>query len=123
MSFWNFIGGFALFSLVWDWFSDFTKRVGGHDSRQFTGYDARIRQLDREVMESRKRVKEYHRLLDHQAALDGYDVDDIEDRIDELESQLDECDMMSDRYDRIQDEIDLLEGRLDDLDHDDPDDG
>lgn len=122
MSFWNFIGGFALFNFVWDWFSDFTKRVDARDSCQFTGYDARIRQLDREVMESRKRVKEYHRLLDRQAALDGYDVDDIEDRIDELESQLDECDMMSDRYDRVQDEIDLLEDRLDYLDHDDHDD-
>lgn len=124
MSFWNFIGEFALINMICNWFSG--KPKPQHQSPTFqpfpdythdAEYKTRIDELQREIEHSKAKIAEYQQVIDSELAygIDDTDVDELQDRIDKLEEQLDRCDVMSDRYDRIQDEIDRLQDRLDDI--------
>ena len=89
MSFWSFMGEFALFNLICNWFSGKPKNSSqwSHQNKNYfgsKGYDARMDEWQRGS-----------------------------DRIDELESMLDDCDIDSDRYDEIIDELDALEDHVD----------
>lgn len=121
MSFWNFLGEFAVFNMICNLFSGKPKppHVSPYQPQQdYTPnpeLEARIEELEQEIKESEKRLAEYQRIIDssHSTDLDDCDIDELQDRIDELESQLDDCDVESGSYDRIQNEIDRLQDRLD----------
>ena len=122
MSFWNFLGEFALFNMICDWFSGKPKSQHQsyppmHDHVHGAEYGTRIEELQREIEHSKAKIAEYQRIVDSEStySIDDADADELQERIDTLEEQLDSCDVMSDRYDRIQDEIDRLQDRLDDI--------
>lgn len=122
MSFWNFLGEFALFNMISNWFSGKPKPQKQpcqpfHDYTHDAEYETRIEELQREIEHSQTKIAEYRRIIDSERVygIDDADADELQDRIDQLEEQLDSCDLMSDRYDRIQDEIDRLQDRLDDM--------
>ncbi len=122
MSFWNFLGGFALFNMICDWFSGKPKSKHRsypllHDNAHDGEYETRIEELQREIELSKAKIAEYQRIVDSENTygIDDADADELQERIDTLEEQLDNCDVMSDHYDRIQDEIDRLQNRLDDI--------
>jgi hypothetical protein len=124
MSFWNYLGGFALFNMICDWFSGKPKSHHQsytllHDHVSDAEYETRIEELQREIEHSKAKIAEYQRIIDSESTygIDDADVDELQERIDVLEEQLDSCDVMSDRYDRIQDEIDRLQDRLDDIEN------
>lgn len=121
MSFWNFLGEFALFNMICNLFSGKPRSQHQsypplHDHIHDTEYETRIEELQREIDHSKMKIAEYQRIIDSERTygIDGADVDALQDRIDKLEEQLDSCDVMSDRYDQIQDEIDQLQDQLDD---------
>lgn len=122
MSFWNFLGEFALFNMICNWFSGKSKPQKQpcqpfDDYTHDAEFETRIEELQREIEHSKTKIAEYQRIIDSEMAygIDNAVVDELQDRIDQLEEQLDGCDVMSDRYDRIQDEIDRLQDRLDDM--------
>lgn len=122
MSFWNFLGGFALFNMICDWFSGKPKSQHqsfppAHYDDRDAEYETRIEKLQREIEHSKAKIAEYQQIVDSESTygIDDADADELQERIDTLEEQLDSCDVMSDRYDRIQDEIDRLQCRLDDM--------
>lgn len=128
MSFWNFIGEFALFNTIWNMFSGKPKHSAQpvHPIHTYTpdaDYQSRIEELNQEIRDSKKRIAEYQRIIDDNRYTDPDfndideidDIDDLQDRIDELEDQLADCDITSERYDRLQDRIDTLQDRLDEL--------
>ncbi|MDE6160605.1 MAG: hypothetical protein K2F77_02985 [Muribaculaceae bacterium] len=122
MSFWNFLGEFALFNMVCKWFSGQSKRQSQpyapfHDYTHDAEYTTRMEELQKEIKHSKAKIAEYQRIIDSDIAhgIDDSDVDELQERIDKLEEQLDNCDVMSNRYYRIQDEIDRLQDRLDDI--------
>lgn len=125
MSFWNFIGKFALVSLIWDLFSNKSRSAERPPYRHNTAYihdplyQNRIDELNQQIKESKMKIAESRKTYgpDIYRDLDDYDIDDIEDRIDELEEQLDACDEMSEEYDLIQDRIDELEDQLEDYEY------
>lgn len=84
MSFWNFIGGFALFNAVCDLFSGKPKRTCVEPKQHFHDYDS----------------GDYLDL--------SSDFDRLQNRINELEERLAETDVMSERYDELRDQIDEL---------------
>lgn len=93
MSFWSFLGEFAVFNAICDLFSS----KPGHNTPsagQSGTYD-------------------YHD--DYQNDFNER-VDELQDRLDDLENRLDNCDIISGRYDEIQYEIDVIQDRLDELD-------
>lgn len=110
MSFWNFLGGLALFDMLGKWFSGKPK---SHlqSSQPMYGYGSDAACSRAEQLNRRPRATD-----SHISDIDDYDIDELQERIDDLESRLDDCDIMSDRYDRIQSEIDMLQARLDDID-------
>lgn len=124
MSFWNFLGEFAVFNMICNWFSHKPKS-SSQTVRQSICHDfgveqdARTEALNHRIDAAEKRISEYHRLIDDMPTGNGmnHDIDELQDRIDELECQLVECDVMSDRYDLIMDEIDTLQERLDDIEY------
>ncbi|MCM1138405.1 MAG: hypothetical protein NC453_07530 [Muribaculum sp.] len=95
MSFWNFIGGFALFNTICDWFSSRPKK-------SVLDYQSKRETTDQSHHELRPRINH-----------NNYNLDDLQERIDELENRLYDVDIMSDRYDEIQDKIDELQERID----------
>ena len=110
MSFWNFLGGLALFDMLGKWFSGKPKsHLPSSQSMYGYGGDAGCSRADQS---SHRPQATYS----HMSDMDDYDIDELQERIDDLESRLDDCDIMSDRYDRIQSEIDMLQARLDDID-------
>jgi hypothetical protein len=122
MSFWNYLGEFALFNMVCNWFSGQPKRQSQpyqlfHDYAHDAECGTRIEELQREIEHSKAKITEYQRIIDSDRVygIDDADVDQLQDRIDKLEEQLDSCDAMSNRYYRIQDEIDRLQDCLDDI--------
>ena len=122
MSFWDFLGGFALFNMICDWFSGKPKSQHQsyppmHDHVHDAEYVTRIEELQREIEHSKAKIAEYQQIIDDESTygIDDADADELQERIDTLEEQLESCDVMSDRYDRIQDEIDRLQDRLDDI--------
>lgn len=116
MSFGNFLGEFAIFNMLCNWFSGKPKQ-NSQPVHQSSGcsldadYYNCIEELNQQIKESERSLAEYKKMSD--SATD--DIDELQDRIDELESRLNDCDMMSDRYDRIQDEIDALQDRIDEI--------
>lgn len=91
MSFWNFMGGFALFSLICDIFSGKSGQPDG--SMPYLS-----RSLGRE---------DY-------SGYDSADTDELWARMDDLQSRLDDCgdcdiDDMQDELDDIRDELDELD--------------
>lgn len=122
MSFLNFLGEFALFNMICDWFSGKPKSLHRsspllHDNTHSGEYETRIEELQREIEHSKAKIAEYQRIIDSESTygIDDADADELQDRIDELKEQLDSCDVMSDRYDRIQDEIDRLQYKIDEI--------
>lgn len=122
MSFWNFLGEFALFNMICDWFSGKPKSRHRsyppmHDQGHDAEYETRVEELQREIEHPKAKIAEYQRIVDSESTdgIDDADADELQERIDTLEEQLDSCDVMSDRYDRIQDEVDRLQDRLDDI--------
>lgn len=116
MSFWNFLGEFAIFNMLCNWFSGKPKQNSQPVHQRYDRYhDADyyncIEELNQQIKGSERSLAEYKELSD--SAID--DIDELQDRIDELESRLNDCDMMSDRYDRIQDKIDALQDRIDEI--------
>ena len=111
MSFWNFLGGLALFNMLGKWFSDKPKSHL-HTSQSMSGYGCDVKNGSRADLLNSVSGPTYSHVPD----IDDYDVDELQERIDDLESRLDDCDIMSERYDRIQSEIDMLQARLDDID-------
>lgn len=101
MSFWNFLGEFAIINMFYNWLS------GKPNHKSQPVQQSHDRYLD----------AEYYNNIDELRDSEISDIDELQDRIDELESQLDDCDMMSDRYDRIQDRIDTLQERIDDIEY------
>lgn len=102
MSFWNFLGGIALFNIIRNWFSGKPK----YSAQQFQpvhNYACASYNPDGK-----------DEFIDHKRYSTPYndDLDDLETRIDELEDELADCDLMSERYDRIQSQIDRLQDRL-----------
>ena len=110
MSFWNFIGKFALVSLIWDLFSNKSRSAERPPYRHNTAYihdplyQNRIDELNQQIKESKMKIAESRKTYgpDIYRDLDDYDIDELEDR-------LDECDEMSEEYDLIQERIDELE--------------
>lgn len=122
MSFWNYLGGFALFNMVANWLARKHGAVGRQHPAGFydAGYEARVAELQRQIDQAERKAAEYRRMAkDSSGCADGgYDVDDIDElqaRIDDLEDELGDCDVLSDRYDRIQDEIGRLEARIEEV--------
>lgn len=122
MSFWNFLGEFALFNLIREWFSGKPKSRPQpypqlHNHIHDMEYENRIEELQREIEHSQTMIAEHQQSLDDDLTygIDNYDADDLQDHIDKLEEQLDNCDVMSDRYDSIRDELDRLKDKLDDI--------
>ena len=121
MSLWNLIGGFAAMSMMRKWFSGRSDYVSAQPGSEYgsgirdTSYHARIAELEHQIMESKRRIAEYQKVIDDSRAASGYDdcdVDELQCRIDELENRLYDCDVMSDRYDMIQEEIEILQHRI-----------
>lgn len=111
MSFWNFLGGFALFNFVCDLFSGGSKkqhRAPLSSSSSTTPYQPNGHDP-------------YYSRNDDRAYYDDY-IDDLESRLDDLEDRLDCCDPYSDRYDELRDEIDSLRDDIDDYSINDFDD-
>ena len=110
MSFWNFIGKFALVSLIWDLFSSKSGHAERPQYRQNTAYihdplyQNRIDELNQQIKESKRKIAESRNVYGSEIYrdLDDYDIDELEDR-------LDACDEMSEEYDLIQERIDELE--------------
>lgn len=100
MSFWNFLGGFALFDAFCDMFSSKPSRPA-----RLPGLDAGGR--DYACVDCEPDFGMYD--------FDECDVDSLQERIDELEDCLADCDVMSDRYDELQERIDSLRDRLDEM--------
>ncbi|MCM1140617.1 MAG: hypothetical protein NC453_18760 [Muribaculum sp.] len=92
MSFWNFLGGFALFNAVCDMFSSKPKRTYVSPQQHYHDYDH----------------EDYMAL-----GADGSDIDELQNKVDEMQIRLAETDVMSDRYDELQDRIDELQDRID----------
>lgn len=123
MSFWNFVGGFALLNIINKLFSSRSKSHPASTSHSLycnnlnQEYEAHIEKLKHDIEESEKRLSGYRQSIisNPSVYLEECDIDELQDRIDELESQLDDFDVMSDQYDRIQDEIDIMQDRLDSL--------
>lgn len=122
MTFWSFLGEFAVFNMICDLFSGKSRHqyqqpaVNQYDYTHDADYESRMEELNQKISDAENRILECQAILDNSRLgdTDGY-VGEIQDRIDELESKLDDCDIMSDRYDRIQEEIDMLQDRLDDI--------
>ena len=121
MSLWNFIGGFAALSMMRKWLSGRSNDVSALPGSYYgsglrdTSYHARIAELEQQIMESKRRIAEYQKVIDDSREASGYDdcdVDELQCRIDELENSLYDCDVMSDRYDMIQEEIEILQHRI-----------
>lgn len=93
MSFWKFIGEFALFNMVWNLFSGNNR--SSQPSVSHSGY------------------RNPYDYADDVAA--DIDTDGLQDRINELETRLLDCDFDSDNYDDLQDEIDSLQDQLDEI--------
>lgn len=95
MSFWNFLGGFALFNAICDLFSSKPKQtyVPPQPPYHDYGYEDSF-----------------------SSDIDSPDIDALQDRVDELEMQLADTDVMSDRYDELSDRIDEIQERIDSLD-------
>lgn len=121
MSFWNFIGEFAVINMICNLFSGKPKhrKQAYSPFRNRTSdaiYASHIGESQRETDNSRLKIEELRRIDSKNTyGIDDADADALQDRIDELEERLDRCDIMSDRYDRIQDEIDRLQEKLDDI--------
>lgn len=119
MSFWNFIGEFAVFNMICNFFSGKSKihHVSTCQPQYIPNpqYEARIEELEQEIKESEKRLAEYKKIIGSNFYADLDDINELQDRIDELERQLYDCDVMSDRHDRIQDEINMLQDRIVDM--------
>lgn len=124
MSFWDFIGGLAAWSMLRKRLSNKQSNVRqtpawncgrGYDA----AYDEHIDRLNREISESKRRIAEYSRMAGGSVSpdLDDCDLDELQCRMDELESRLDSCDVMSEDYDTIQDEIDMLQDRIDEIEN------
>lgn len=92
MSFWNFLGGFALFSVVCDIFSSKPKQAYNPAQQYYPDYD-----------------HEDYRV----SGVDESDIDALQERVDELQLRLDGTDVMSDYCDELQDRIDELQDRID----------
>ncbi|WP_302132653.1 hypothetical protein, partial [uncultured Muribaculum sp.] len=111
MSFWNFLGEFAIFNMICNLFSRKSKSstIGTYQPHYIINsqYEARIQELENEIKESEKRIAECQKIVDNSQPTDlkDYDIDELQDRIDELEDQLDNCDVGSNRYELIQDEM------------------
>lgn len=91
MSFWNFLGGFALFNMICDWFSG--KPKSHHQSYPPAHYDARdaeyetrIEELQREIEHSKAKIAEYQQIVDSESTygIDDADVDELDDLYDDL---------------------------------------
>ena len=92
MSFWNFLGGFALFNAVCDMFSSKPKRTYVPPQQLYLDYG-------------------HEDYLD--LGMDESNIDALQNRVDELQLRLDDTDVMSDHYDELQDRIDELQDRVD----------
>lgn len=124
MSFWSFIGEYAVFNLIRNRLrvrreseSHSFMQIGRYDYGSSSDCKAGTEELENHIRESKRKIEEYGSITtgpSPEAKLEC-EIDDLQDRIDRLESQLDECDILSDHYDRIQDRIDRLRDRLDDL--------
>lgn len=93
MSFWSFLGEFAVFNAICDLFSS----NPGHNM----------------LSSGQSGIHGYYD--DYQNDFNER-VDELQDRLDDLESRLDNCDIISGRYDEIQYEIDDIQDQLDELD-------
>lgn len=124
MSFWNFLGELAIFNMIRNWLSNksnanlYNTPYQNHTYAQDTDYDANVRQLQREIKNSKNKIAEYKGIIGNKETLniDEYDADELQVQIDELEDQLDQCDVSSHRYDVIQDKLDMLQERMDEID-------
>lgn len=99
MSFWNFIGGFAIFNAICDLFSSRPKQT----NISAKSYD----------------INDYHNdylsVYDSES-IESMDADELQDYIDDLQLRQAETDVLSDRWDELQDRIDELQERIDLLD-------
>lgn len=100
MSFWNFLGGFALFNAVCDMFSSKPKRTYAPTQQHYHDYGH----------------EDYLALGRDESGIDALKdrVDELQGRIDELQDRIDSLEEWED----IQDELDDLRDELDDLDFD-----
>lgn len=120
MSFWNFIGGFAIFNMIYSRLSGKPKQQSPtyqppYDDSYDPAYKARVEELQRDINHYKTKIAECQRIIDKENVngIEDMDEDELQERIDRLEEQLDSCNVLSDRYDRIQNEIDRLQERLD----------
>ncbi len=87
MSFWNFLGEFAVFNMICNLFSGKPKShyVSPYQPQQDytpnTELEARIEELEQEIKESEKRLAEYQRIIDSSRSvdLDDCDIDELQD--------------------------------------------
>ena len=91
MTFWNFLGGFALFNMICDWFSGKPKSQHQsypllHDHVSDAEYETRIEELQREIEHSKAKIAEYQRIIDSESTygIDDADVDELDDLYDDL---------------------------------------
>ena len=130
MSFWNFLGEFAIFNMICNLFSRKSKSstIGTYQPHYIINsqYEARIQELEDEIKESEKRIAECQKIVDNSQPTDikDYDIDELQDRIDELEDQLESTGQkLADKRDKLkladrqlaelQDELDALTEKRD----------
>lgn len=120
MTFWNFVGGYVLFSTIRKWLSG--NRGNAPVSDTFSSYydpvyERRVDELQRQINKSRKAIAENRKKLygDTPSRYSGWDADDLVDLRDSLEDELDACDDSSYRYDYLQNELDIIENQLDEI--------
>lgn len=111
MSFWNSLGGYVTFSLVWDKLSG----RGKHRPDTITSLaqavaDEETYELESEMEELRSRLDDLQDRLD---SCDESDFDELQDAIEDLQERLDSSDVLWDDCGDLQDMIDGLQDRLD----------
>lgn len=94
MSFWNFLGGFAVFSMFCDMFSFKPKYTYQPPKSNYSDYDF-----------------ESYSTFDSEDA----DIEELRNRVDEIQLQLEDADLLSEHYDELQNRIDDIQERIDDL--------
>lgn len=108
MSFWNFLGEFALFNMICNLFS-------GKPKSQHQSYPLLYDQIHDTEYETR--IEELQRIIDSERAYVNddadADADALQDRIDKLEDQLDDIEDRQDIYEELQDELHDLQDEMD----------
>lgn len=111
MSFWNFLGGFAVFNFICDLFS--SRNNNSYTPPQqppFRSPDSSA--LQKRISELNSKTTQLDHTLSqryqHYGISDDYDsiTDEMQDRLDDIQDQIDE----------LQDQIDELDDEFDDLD-------